>query len=208
MNRTKEVEEVVGGRFVKLYDLTYEDKNGKDQFWRFASRRKLGETLAKTGVEKADAVVIVPMWIGPTREYTDLKFVVTKEYRAPLGGYEYGVPAGLIDAGENHEEAAARELKEETGLDMIRVHFSTPPLYSSAGLSDESTAIVFVECYGEISTEGNEELEDIHTMLVDPQDMADALKGESDIFSDGRIGAKGYLAWMFAIASAREMVDF
>ena len=38
----KEVKEVVGGRFVKLYDLTYEDKNGKDQLWSFVSRRKLG----------------------------------------------------------------------------------------------------------------------------------------------------------------------
>ena len=36
-----------------------------------------------------------------------------------VGDYVYNFPAGLIDEGETPEVAAKRELKEETGLDLI-----------------------------------------------------------------------------------------
>ena len=42
--------------------------------------------------------------------------VIIREYRVPLDGYEYGFPAGLVDNGESLEQAARRELMEETGL--------------------------------------------------------------------------------------------
>lgn len=37
------------------------------------------------------------------------------QYRAPIDKVTIEVPAGLIDEGETVEEAAIRELKEETG---------------------------------------------------------------------------------------------
>jgi len=204
MNRTKEVKKIFGGKFVKLYDVTYTDKNGKDRLWRFASRRN--KTLAETGIEKADAVVIVPLYLGENsgelEEFEDIKFVVTKEYRAPLGGYEYGLPAGLIDGNETIEEAVERELFEETGLRVSKVVHITPPLYSSAGLSDESTSIVFVECYGIPSTDGNKDSEDIEISLVSYEDMSEFIESGKEIFPDGRIGVRGYLAWMYMITSA------
>ena len=198
MNRTKKVKRVADGPFVKLYDLTYEDKNGKERIWRFASRRN--ETLAENNIEKADAVVIVPLYcledIGPNDDY-DVKFLITKEYRPPLGDYEYGVPAGLIDGGETVEEAAKRELKEETGLEVTRIIHVTPPLYSSAGLTDESTSMVFVECEGEINTNGNQDSEDIEIILVSIGDMHSFIGGKKDIFSGGKVGAKAYISWMY-----------
>jgi ADP-ribose pyrophosphatase len=198
MNRTKKVELVADGPFVKLYDLIYEDKNGKERFWRFASRRK--ETLAENGKEKADAVVIVPFYVLKDLDSNsayDVKFLVIKEYRPPLGDYEYGVPAGLIDEGETVVEAAKRELKEETGLEVTRVIFVTPPLYSSAGLTDESTAVVFVECEGKPDTNKNEDSEDIEIMLVSVEDMYDFINGKKDIFSGGKVGAKAFISWMY-----------
>lgn len=41
--------------------------------------------------------------------------VLTRQYRHPVGRVIYDLPAGHIDPGESPEEAAARELKEETG---------------------------------------------------------------------------------------------
>ena len=66
------------------------------------------------------------------------KLVITREYRVPLDDYEVGFPAGLVDAGESVEQAVRRELKEETGLNLSRVICTSPPLYPSAGMTDES----------------------------------------------------------------------
>lgn len=43
------------------------------------------------------------------------EIILQKQYRPPLGKVVIEVPAGLVDAGESAEEAAVRELKEETG---------------------------------------------------------------------------------------------
>jgi len=41
--------------------------------------------------------------------------VLEKQWRAPVDKMVIEVPAGLIDEGESAEEAAVRELREETG---------------------------------------------------------------------------------------------
>jgi ADP-ribose pyrophosphatase len=93
--------------------------------------------------------------------------VVTREYRVALADVEYGFPAGLVDAGETAGEAAQRELAEETGLSVIRVVHVSPPVYSSAGMTDESVSMVYVECAGTPSTAGNQGGEQIDVLFVD-----------------------------------------
>jgi len=39
-----------------------------------------------------------------------------KQYRYPLDGYIWEIPAGTLEEGESPEECARRELEEETGL--------------------------------------------------------------------------------------------
>lgn len=43
------------------------------------------------------------------------EILLQKQFRPPLDKIVIEVPAGLVDAGETAEEAAVRELKEETG---------------------------------------------------------------------------------------------
>jgi 8-oxo-dGTP diphosphatase len=38
------------------------------------------------------------------------------------GGYEWQLPGGWIEMGESPEQSALREVKEETGLDVIDLH--------------------------------------------------------------------------------------
>ena len=90
----------------------------------------------------ADAVIIVPI-LRAANEPPCL--VMVKEFRVPVGDYIFAFPAGLLDAGESIEDTARRELREETGLEVVAVHRISQPLYSSSGLSDEAVAMAFVD---------------------------------------------------------------
>jgi 8-oxo-dGTP pyrophosphatase MutT (NUDIX family) len=54
--------------------------------------------------------------------------VLEKQFRPPVGKVCIEVPAGLIDEGETPEEAAVRELREETGY-VGEVSVSSPLMF-------------------------------------------------------------------------------
>jgi ADP-ribose pyrophosphatase len=55
--------------------------------------------------------------------------VLQKQYRPPIDKVVIEVPAGLVDAGETAEQAAVRELKEETGYVGV-VSESSPVMFN------------------------------------------------------------------------------
>jgi ADP-ribose pyrophosphatase len=55
---------------------------------------------------------------------------------------------------------------EETGLTVRRFIKISPPIYSSAGMTDESVAMVYVDCEGVPSTRENTASELIEILLV------------------------------------------
>ena len=146
-------------RWLNMFDVAYLDAAGHHRSWQMASRTPAPKCI--TGkFNMPDAVVIVPF------HTTEKKVVITREYRVALADYEYGFPAGLIDPGETIEQTARRELQEETGLTVTRFLKISPPIYSSAGMTDESVAMVYVECDGQPSTDGNTGSEVIEVQLV------------------------------------------
>jgi ADP-ribose pyrophosphatase len=148
-------------KWLNLFDVRYVAKTGDEKSWQLATRQK--EPKCVTGrYDRPDAVVIVPF-----HKVND-KMVITREYRVPLCDYEYGFPAGLIDEGESVEQATRRELREETGLTVSRFIKISPPIYSSAGMTDESVAMVYVECEGTPSNTANTEFELIEVLLITP----------------------------------------
>ena len=146
-------------KWLNLFNVSYIDRNGVHKSWLIASRKKEPKCITKD-FANPDAVVMVPF------HKSKKKMVITKEYRVPLADYEYGFPAGLIDEGETIREAARRELKEETGLEVTRFIKIGPSIYSSAGMTDESVSMVYIECDGTPSTEGNEGSENIQVIFV------------------------------------------
>ena len=128
-----------------------------------------------------NAVVICAIHIGEDRVK---RLVVTDEYRIPIQEREYGFPAGLIEKGMTVEETAVKELKEETGLDVLQVYsnMTTPIMVSSAGMSNEGIKMVFLTCSGTTSKEFQEPIEDINTQLLD-FDQICRLVREPHVFS-------------------------
>ena len=146
-------------KWVNMFEVAYLDKNERSRSWQLATRARKPKCI--TGRFSApDAVVIVPFHTA------EKKLVITREYRVPLADFEFGFPAGLVDEGESVEQAARRELKEETGLTLTRVTNVSPPIYSSAGLTDESVSMVYIECDGTPSTAHNTESEAIEIELI------------------------------------------
>ncbi|KAJ8068948.1 hypothetical protein OCU04_002629 [Sclerotinia nivalis] len=88
-------------KWTKLILSTYRDPRGKVRDWEHAERA----TRPKSS--EVDGVGIVAIIQKET--------VLQKQYRPPLDKVVIEVPAGLVDDGETAEEAAIRELKEETG---------------------------------------------------------------------------------------------
>jgi len=165
-------------KWLNLFHVSYVDKNGDHKIWQVASRVKKPKCVTND-FAKSDAVVIVPF------HKSKRKMVITKEYRVPLADYEYGFPAGLIDEGETVQEAARRELKEETGLEITRFIKVGPSIYSSAGMTDESVSMVYIECDGDPSNDDNEGSEDIEVIFVSREE-ASRLCNDSSLKFDAK----------------------
>jgi ADP-ribose pyrophosphatase len=165
MMKIKKAQKLTHQKWLNLFDVTFTDKNRKEKSWQLATREDQPKCISGD-FEKPDAVVIVAFHIDQE------KVVITKEYRVPIGDFEYGFPAGLVDAGETVQEAARRELHEETGLTITRFIKISQPIYSSAGMTDESVAMVHVECDGMPSVEENADSELIEVMLVSPSEAS------------------------------------
>ncbi len=72
-------------------------------------------------------------WVNIVAFTPERRLVVVKQYRFGIGAVTTEIPGGLIDPGEEHREAAARELREETG------HTSTQWTY--LGASEPNPAV-------------------------------------------------------------------
>ena len=79
------------------------------------------------------------------------RYLIEREYRIGCDAFAYGLPAGLIDGGEDVEEAALRELREETGVEPTGhdgIEFDhVGQFYSSEGMTDELANIMVLHLH-------------------------------------------------------------
>lgn len=171
------VRRLTDNRFLNLYEMDALTNKGAPFHYYFASRNSQEELPLLTGKPVANGIVIYPIW----REEPD-KLVMIRQYRYPLDAWLYELPAGLIDQGETAEEAAAREMKEETGLDFAAYEDGESafrrPFYLGAGLTDETSTSIFGFAGGEISDRLREDTESIEVLLVDKKEALRILTEE------------------------------
>lgn len=66
----------------------------------------------------------------------DGRAVFVRQWRQPVGGFIVSLPGGIVDEGETPEDAAHRELREETGY-VAKEMEKVCSVYSSPGRTDE-----------------------------------------------------------------------
>lgn len=154
------IKKILDSKFISRYDVLYETEIGTTKNYEMISRSKDITTLEKLqnipeSQYSADAVVII------MHDLSGDKVLLNKEYRMAIGGFVYNFPAGLIDQGEEARTSATRELKEETGLDLVEITDVWPMSYSAVGLSNETSIVVIGKASGNFSqsTSADEEIE-------------------------------------------------
>ena len=154
------IKKILDSKFISRYDVLYETEIGTTKNYEMISRSKDITTLEKLqnipeSQYSADAVVII------MHDLSGDKVLLNKEYRMAIGGFVYNFPAGLIDQGEEARISATRELKEETGLDLVEITDVWPMSYSAVGLSNETSIVVIGKASGKFSqsTSADEEIE-------------------------------------------------
>lgn len=159
--KISKTEDLGGEKWLSLKRAHYNWPNGKKKVWDFVTR--------PTRKGQHDAVVVVPFLKNPNR------LVVTREFRIPINDFEIGFCAGLIDGNETPEEAARRELKEETGLTLQKILCVSPPLFSSPGMTNENVVMVFCEADGELVGVDSDD-EKVEAFLLDLKGVEEVLK--------------------------------
>lgn len=72
-------------------------------------------------------------------------FILQKQFRYPVSSWQWELPGGFIDEGETPEEAAARELLEETGYISESIN-GLGCFYPSFGSTDEKIYLFHIVC--------------------------------------------------------------
>ncbi len=155
---------VSSSKYLNFVATKFINKNNEESIWYSAERSNGGKTVIIAAIQ-------------------DDKLVVTREFRVPIGGYEWALPAGLVDENESIETTARRELKEETNLELTKIVQVTPFMTNSAGLTNEVVAIVFCYAQGNVNQSGNEQSEEIETFLMNKKELIDLMNDKSKIFS-------------------------
>ena len=120
-----------------------------------------GKTSTREWINHPGAACIIPLM-------PDGKLALIKQYRYPVKSIMIELPAGKIDAGENPETCALRELEEEIGFSAGKLTFVSK-IYPAIGFANEEMSIFLAEnlSKSEKNTDHDEFIELLPTTVED-----------------------------------------
>ena len=178
MAEVERISQETHNRFLNFFTLGTRDRVGNERSYYMASRAKSVEDLDMSRKQnQPDGVVIFSLY-GEKKD----RVVLVHQFRYPINGYIYELPAGLVEKGEDFREAAVREMREETGLTLhladAREGYERP-FYSSCGMTDESCCTVYGTAEGTVRLSGLEDTEQLDVVLADRAEVRRILREEN-----------------------------
>lgn len=167
----KKIEKKEAGKFITRYDITYETVDHKEKIYEMISRDKNLSTKEALSAHPADSVVLI------MHDETGEKLLLNKEFRMACGEFVFNFPAGLIDPGEQFMDSARRELKEETGLDLVQIDDVLGESFSAIGFSNEKNICVIGVATGEFAP-STSTVEEIEAAWYTKEEVRELLKKE------------------------------
>lgn len=135
------------GSFMSAVEITYRDARGNVHTWEAVERVGIGGIVVMVAVTPTGSVLL------------------EKQFRPPLGRDVVELPAGLVDPGEAMEDAARRELIEETGWSARKLDFlAEGPI--STGASAEILRAYLCTTLEYVGKSGGDDNEIIEVMEV------------------------------------------
>lgn len=167
----KGIEKKEEGKYITRYNVEYETVDHKKKIYEMISRNRNITSQADLSEHPADAVVMIMH--NPEGD----KILLNKEFRMACGAFVFNFPAGLIEPGESFEESAGRELKEETGFDLIRVDEVLPECFSAVGFSNEKNICLIGVADG-VPAPSSSTVEEIDAGWYTKEEVRELLKKE------------------------------
>ena len=128
-------------------------------------RMPTGRETVREMVEHPGSVIVLPVT-------TDDEVVFVRQYRYTVDETVIELPAGLIDEGEAPEDAARRELEEETGYRPGEMRLLGSAFVSPGYTQEESRFYVATGCTRDAHEPDEEEpMEVLHVPLADLPEM-------------------------------------
>lgn len=167
----KEIEKIQEGAFIHRYNIHYETENSTEKVYEMISRKRELKSLSQIKNSPADAVVLI------LHNAAHDRILLNHEFRLAVGDWVYNFPAGLIEKSETPQDAARRELKEETGLILDTIEDLIHDSYSAIGFSDEKNVCIVGTAKGEIQ-KSDSPVEEIEAAWYTKEEVRRLLKTE------------------------------
>lgn len=153
------------GSFMSAVEITYRDARGVVRTW---------EALERVGI----GGIVVMVAITP-----DGKVVLEKQFRPPMGRDVIELPAGLVENGEPMEDAARRELIEETGWSARTLEYLAEGPISTGASTETLRAYLCtgLEYVGKNGGDDNEIIEVILIPLAEAQEFLRASQAQGTL---------------------------
>lgn len=162
------IDKVREGKYLKNYELVYENRAGHEKKYEIVSHHEIRDISEIGG--KVSGVSIVALYQG--------KMLLLREFRMGVDRFVYNLCAGMKEAEETLEECIARELYEETGLTLKKIHKILKPAFAAVSICDILNQVAFVEAEGVIDDSHMSENEWIQAAFYTKEEMAHLLETE------------------------------